>query len=102
MNNLLAIMAEYCPSNHNCSLDNNTKRDLNNAISLLSTALGYFKTNDNDRLKSNKGLSFYDNLTSATNKIYSYTSNTNFGDEIDQAIEWLKLGGYRIAVIIKR
>ncbi len=98
LNNLLGIMSEYCPSNRNCSLDNNTKSNLNNAISLLSTALGYFQPNDDNRLKTNKGLSFYDNLTSATNKIYSYISNPDFGDKIDQAIEWLKTGGYIIAV----
>jgi hypothetical protein len=99
LDNLLAIMDEYCPANNNCSLDNNTKKDLNNAISLLNSALGYFQPNDDDRLKTNKGLTCYDNLTTATNKIYSYINNTDFGDKIDEAIEWLKLGGYRIAVI---
>ncbi len=99
LDNLNWIMSHYCPSNNNCSLDNNTKKDLNNAISLLESALTYFQSNDNDRLKTNKGLSFYDNLTTASNKIYSYISNTNFGSKIDQAIEWLKLGGYRIAEI---
>jgi len=99
LDNFNWIMSHYCPSNNNCSLDNNTKNNLNNAISLLNSCLGYFKTGDNDRLKTNKGLTFYGNLSSATNKTYAYISNPNFGTKIDQAIEWLKLAGYRAAVI---
>jgi hypothetical protein len=91
-------MDQYCPDKQNCTLDNNTKKDLNNAINLLTQALGYFESGDGNHLKVKKGLSFYDNLTTATNKTYSYISNTDFGDKIDEAIGFLKLAGYGIAV----
>jgi hypothetical protein len=93
-------MAMYCPGGSGgCDLDNNTKRDINNAISLLSTALDYFEQGDGNHLKTTKGLSFYDKVTTAANKTYSYISNPLFGEEIDEAIEWLKEGSYKIAVI---
>jgi parallel beta-helix repeat protein len=98
LDNLNAIMDQYCSSRTNCSLDNNTKKDLNNAISSLESALGYFINGDGNRLKTNKGLTFYDNLTTASNKTYSYISNPDFGDKINEAIEWLKVAGYMIAV----
>ena len=86
-------MAEKCSTRATCTLDRNIERDLNNAISLLETALDYFEPGDGDRLKARKGLSFYDNLTTATNKVYSSIGNEDFGYKIDEAIEWLKLGG---------
>ncbi|MFN2127115.1 MAG: T9SS type A sorting domain-containing protein, partial [Anaerolineales bacterium] len=100
LDELNAIMAAYCPANNNCSLDKNTKRDINSAISLISQALGYFEA-DGNHLKSNKGLSFYDNITQSVNDIYSYISNPDFGTNIDDAINYLKLGSYKIAVIIR-
>ena len=56
----------------------NTKKDINNAISYLKTALTYFEA-DGNHLKTNKGLNFYDKVTSAVNKIYSYLSDPDFG-----------------------
>ena len=63
LDELLAIKAEFCPSNNNCSWPNKTKKDINNAISYLNTALGYFESNDGNHLKTNKGLNFYDKVT---------------------------------------
>jgi hypothetical protein len=97
LNLLVGIMQTYCPGNQNCSLDINTKKNINNAISYLNTALEYFES-DGNHLKVNKGLSFYANITSAVNKIYSYISSQSFGDEIGDAIFNLKEGSYKIAV----
>ncbi|NNJ53297.1 MAG: T9SS type A sorting domain-containing protein, partial [Ignavibacteriaceae bacterium] len=100
LDSLLALRAQYCPSNNNCSWDNNTKKDFNNAISYLETALGYFEP-DGNHLKSNKGLNFYDKVTSATNKIYSYISSPEFGSEIDLTLYYLITGSYKLAVIVR-
>ncbi|MEJ2542671.1 MAG: T9SS type A sorting domain-containing protein [Calditrichaceae bacterium] len=94
------IMMEYCPSKQECSLDKNTSKDLDNAISLITTALNYFES-DGNHLKIRKGLSFYDNMTAAVNDIYSYLSVAEFGDDIDQAIHYLKEGSYKLAVIAR-
>jgi hypothetical protein len=97
-NNLTGIISQYCPTNNNCTLNSNTKKDINNAISYLSASLTYFLSGDGNHLKVNKGLTFYANLSSAVNKVYTYISDPRFGSRIDQAIEWLKLAGYKIAV----
>ena len=100
LDELLAIKAEFCPSNNNCSWSNKTKKDINNAISYLNTALGYFETNDGNHLKTNKGLSFYDKVSKAVNKIDSYISDPDFGNNIDLAISSLYQGSYKLAVIV--
>ena len=100
LDELNAIMAEYCPANNNCSLEKNTKRDINSAISLISQALAYFEA-DGNHLKSNKGLSFYDNITQSVNAIYSYLSNPDFGSNINDAINYLKQGSYKLAIIVR-
>ena len=100
LDELHAIKAQFCPSNNNCSWDNNTKKNINNAISYTTTALGYFE-NDGNHLKTNKGLSFYDKVTSAVNNIYAYISNLSYGDNIDLAIFYLKEGSYKLAVIAR-
>jgi hypothetical protein len=64
---------------------------------LITTALSYFEA-DGNHLKTRKGLSFYDNMTAAVNDIYAYISMLDFGDEIDQAIYYLKEGSYKLAV----
>jgi hypothetical protein len=97
---LKAIITKYCPSNNNCNLDNTTKKNINSAISLISTALTYFGT-DGNHLKTNKGLSFYANLTSAVNNIYSYVTNTDFGRNIDNALEFLFQGSFKLAEIAR-
>ena len=94
------ILMEYCPSKQECSLDNNTKKNLSSAISLITTALDYFES-DGNHLKVRKGLNFYDNITSAVNDIYAYIDIAEFGDDIDQAIEYLKEGSYKLAVIAR-
>jgi hypothetical protein len=94
------IMTEYCPDRKNCSLDKNAERDISNAISLIETALTYFE-NDGDHLKTRKGLDFYDNMTSAVNRIYSYISDPSFGSDIDQSIYYLREGSYLLAVIAR-
>jgi hypothetical protein len=93
------IMEEYCSSKKDCSLDKNTERNLNSAISLINTALGFFA--DGDKLKATKGLSFYDKITSAVNDIYSYIDNPDFGQDVDLAVFYLKEGSYRLAVIVR-
>ena len=93
-------MTQYCPPNNNCSLDNTTKRNINSAISLITTALTYFEA-DGNHLKTSKGLSFYDKITSAVNDIYTYISNSNFGDNIDLSIFYLKEGSYKLAIIAR-
>ena len=93
-------MNEYCPANNNCSLDNKTKKNLNGAISSISSALGYFES-DGNHLKTNKGLSFYDKITSAVNNIYAYISEPTFGNNIDEAIGYLKEGSYKLAIIVR-
>jgi hypothetical protein len=70
LDKLLAIKAEFCPTNNNCSWDNKTKQDITDAISSLVTALSYFEVNDGNHLKTNKGLSFYDKVTSTVNDIF--------------------------------
>ena len=101
LNELIAIMDQYCPSKNDCSLDRNTKKDINSAISLIATALNYFESDDGDHLKTNKGLDFYDNLTAAVNDIYTYTGDPDFGGNIDNAIENLKNAAYRLAIIVR-
>jgi hypothetical protein len=101
INELNAIMDEYCVSNKNCSLDKNTKRDIESAISLLETALSYFEDSDGDHLKTRKGLDFYDNVTAAVNDIYTYINDPDFGNNIDNVIEFLKDGSYRLVVIVR-
>ncbi|MGB5531447.1 MAG: T9SS type A sorting domain-containing protein, partial [Ignavibacteriaceae bacterium] len=100
LNELLALKEQYCPANNNCSWDNNTKRNINNAISYLTTALTYFEA-DGNHLKVNKGLSFYDKVTSAVNDIYSYISSPDFGSEIDLTLDYLIAGSYKLTVIAK-
>jgi hypothetical protein len=100
LDELNEIMNEYCPANNNCSLDNNTKKDIKGAISLISSALGYFE-NDGNHLKTKKGLDFYDNITKAVNDIYTYISNPDFGTNIDDAINYLIKGSYKLAVIVR-
>jgi hypothetical protein len=97
---LLALQEQYCPSNNNCSWNNSTKKDINNAISYLETALTYFEA-DGNHLKTNKGLNFYDKVTSATNKIYSYISSPEFGSNIDLSLSYLIEGSYKLAVIAR-
>ena len=89
-------MSDYCESKQNCTLDNKTKKDIGNAISLIGNALGYFE-NNGKYLKSKKGLNFYDNLTSAVNNIYTYSSDPNFGSDIDGVLDLLILASYKIA-----
>jgi hypothetical protein len=101
LDKLLAIKAEFCPTNNNCSWDNKTKQDITNAISSLVTALGYFEVNDGNHLKTNKGLSFYDKVTSAVNYIYSYVGDPNFGSDIDFTLYNLIEGSYKLAVIVR-
>jgi hypothetical protein len=101
LDELLAIKAEFCPTNNSCSWDNKTKQDINNAISSLTTALGYFVVNDGNHLKTNKGLSFYDRVTSAVNDIYSYLINPDFGSDIDLTLYYLIEGSYKLAVIVR-
>ena len=93
-------MSTYCESAKACSLDKNTQRDINDAITLISTALDYFEA-DGDHLKDRKGLTFYDKITSAVNDIYSYLSNPYFGSDIDDAIYNLREGSYRLATIVR-
>jgi hypothetical protein len=100
LNELLKIKEEYCPSKNNCSLDKNTKRNINGAISLITTALTYFE-NDGNHLKTKKGLNFYANVTSAVNDIYSYIENPDFGDNIDLSLYYLIEGSYKLAVIAR-
>ena len=88
LNKLLDIKAQFCPTNNNCSWDNNTKKDINDAISFISTALSYFEP-DGNHLKTNKGLNFYDKVTSAVNDIYSYLSNLSYGSDIDLTLYYL-------------
>ena len=59
-----------------CSLTNKQKRDIDNSIEYLETALGYFIDDPNDPdadgnhlLKTKNGLKFYANVTSAV-KLY--------------------------------
>jgi hypothetical protein len=94
---LLAIINNYCPDKKNCRLDKNTANNINSAISLIHSALGYFGSDDN-HLNTRKGLSFYDNITSGVNDIYAYTSNPDFGDDIEQALSYLFQGAYIITV----
>ncbi len=101
LDELLAIKAEFCPSNNNCSWPNKTKKDINNAISYLNTALGYFESNDGNHLKTNKGLNFYDKVTDAVNKIYSYLSDPDFGNDIDLSLYYMIEGSYKLAVIVR-
>jgi hypothetical protein len=100
LDELISIMDTYCKNNNNCSLDRNTKRDINSAISLLGTALTYFEA-DGNHLNTKKGLSFYDKITSAVNDIYSYLSDPLFGGNIYEAIDNLKQGSYILAVIVR-
>ena len=100
LNELQGILQDYCASKQNCSLDNNTKKNINAAISLISTALGYFD-NDGNHLQVKKGLSFYDNITTAVNDIYAYFDEADFGEDIDQALEYLIEGTYKITVIAR-
>jgi hypothetical protein len=94
------IMDEYCPGgNQGCNLDNNTKKNINSARSLISAALGFFE--DGNHLKLNKGLSFYDKITSAVNDIYAYINVEEFGEDIDLSIQYLKEGSYKLALIAK-
>ena len=74
---------------------------MNSAISLIETALTYFERNDGNHLKTKKGLNFYDNITSAVNDIYSYISDPLFGSNIYDAIDYLKEGSYRLAIIVR-
>ncbi|MCW9097493.1 MAG: T9SS type A sorting domain-containing protein, partial [Ignavibacteriaceae bacterium] len=90
---------EFCPTNNNCSWDNNTKRDINNAISYITTALTYFE--DDNHLKTNKGLNFYDKITSSVNLIYSYLDEPDFGSGIDLSLYYLIEGSYKLAVIVR-
>jgi hypothetical protein len=99
LNELLAIKAEFCPTNNNCSWDNNTKQDINNAISYITTALTYFQ--DDNHLKTNKGLNFYDKITSSINLIYSYLGEPDFGSGIDLSLYYLIEGSYKLAVIVR-
>ncbi len=100
LDELLAIKEEFCPSNNNCSLGSKEKKDINNAISFLSTALTYFE-NDGNHLKTNKGLNFYDKVTSAANEIYSYISSPDFGSDVDLSLYYLIEGSYKLAVIVR-
>ncbi len=100
LDELLAIKEEFCPSNKNCSLSSKEKKDINDAISFLSTALTYFE-NDGNHLKTNKGLNFYDKVTSAVNDIYSYISNPDFGSDVDLSLYYLIEGSYKLAVIVR-
>ena len=98
---LKQIMLDFCPNPpQNCSLTNKDKRDINNAIGYIETALGYFE-DDGNHLKTNKGLKYYDKITRAVNKIYALISNTEFGDKIENAIFYLKEGSFKIAVIAR-
>jgi hypothetical protein len=101
LDELNEIMEEYCPSNNNCSLDRNTKRNINSAISQIETALTYFESGDGDHLKTKKGLNFYDNITAAVNDIYAYLTDPDFGGNIYDAIDNLKEGSWRLAVIVR-
>jgi hypothetical protein len=101
LNELLAIKAEFCPTNNNCSWDNQTKQNINNAISYINTALGYFEVNDGNHLKTTKGLSFYAKITSSVNNIYSYLSDPDFGNDIDLSLNYLIEGSYKLAVIVR-
>jgi hypothetical protein len=103
---LLYIMDTYCLNPpQDCELDNNTKRDINNAITLLTDALEYFVTvpeDDDNRLKTNKGLTFYDKVTTAVNKIYSYIEEPLFGNNVDNALGYLIEGSWKIANLALR
>ena len=101
-NLIYGILDQYgCLDNgQGCLLPNNTKRDLRNAKDYLKTAIdNYFE--NGDHLKTNKGLNFYDKVTSSVNKIYSYVSNEDFGDDIETALEKLYQGSYRLARIAR-
>jgi hypothetical protein len=97
---LMTIMDEYCPSRQECTLDNNTKRNITEAISLIQTALGFFEA-DGNHLKIKKGLNFYDNMTAAVNDIYSYLDNPGYGGNINQALAYLIEGSYKLAVLAR-
>jgi hypothetical protein len=99
-NELSALKARFCPTNNNCLWDNNTKKSINNAISYLFSALGYFEA-DGNHLKTNKGLTFYSKVTSAVNEIYAYLSNPSFGTNIDIALGYLIIGSYKLTVIAR-
>jgi hypothetical protein len=101
LDKLLAIKAEFCPTNNNCSWNNKTKQDINNAISSLNTALTYFVVNDGNHLKTNKGLSFYDKITTTVNDIYSYLTEPDFGEDIDLSLYYMIQGSYKLAVIVR-
>jgi len=97
---LNTIMNTYCPNPpQECDLDNKTKRDISDARSLINTALGYF-LNDN-HLKTNKGLTFYDKITSAVNDIYPYLDDPDLENNIDLALSYLIEGSYKLAVIVR-
>lgn len=100
LNELNSIMSKYCPTSRNCTLDNTTKKNINNAISLLTTALSYFES-DGNHLKTTKGLNFYANITSAVNLIYSYLSNPIYGKNIKSAMNYLFDGTYQITLILR-
>jgi hypothetical protein len=86
----------------NNNLDNNTKRNINRAIGKLLATLdpnpnkAFFEV-DGNHLKDNKGLSFYDNITSSVNYIYSYIGNLDYGDNIELAILDLYQGSLFLA-----
>ena len=100
LNELNSIMSKYCATSKTCTLDNTTKKNITGAISLLTTALGYFEA-DGNHLKTTKGLNFYSNITSAVNYIYSYLSNPTFGNKIDRAMDFLFDGTYQITLILR-
>ncbi len=101
LDKLVEIKSEFCPTNNNCSWPNKTKKDVNDAISALNSALGYFVSNDGNHLKTNKGLNFYDKVTSAVNDIYSYLSEPDFGEDIDLSLYYMIQGSYKLAVIVR-
>jgi len=57
--------------------------------------------NDGNHLRTTKGLSFYDKITSAVNSIDSYLSNPDFGSDIDLSLYYLIQGSYKLAVIVR-
>ena len=100
LNELNKIMTKYCSSKNDCSLDKNTAKNINAAISLISSALNYFGS-DGNHLNTKKGLNFYDNITTTVNDIYAYLDNTDFGSNIGNALEYLFEGTYKITVLAR-
>jgi hypothetical protein len=97
LDKLTGNMNKYCASSTTCTLDKTTSKNITTAISLIQSSIGYFQT-DGNHLITNKGLTFFSNITAAVIDIYLYVCNNNFGPDVLQAIEYLYDGGYKIDV----